>query len=380
MSVNAVKYTVNFGTNTTTQVTGSFVVGYPAGVTYSYLPNDSSNTIQTNPAGSALPTLLDVEFTAIRDGVTTIFDSSTMNPSNILEFRIGNAPGSANSFQNNTFQLTASLGGDIPFQMLRITYTDQLLDGTITQGYDNQSGQTMYYNGGTGNFGEAEFGDFSSIEAAAGTFDESGGFTEPTPVCFTPGTLISTPTGSTPVQDLHIGDLILNHEGQSVPVKWIGIQRFHPAFIKDRLPVCFSQGALGYGLPLRDLYVSPGHAMYIDNCLLIDAKALINGTTITQVTQWKGDVEYLHIETENHEIILAEGAPAETFMDNVSRACFNNYSEYEALYPDAKEMIELDIPRVSHQRQLPNTIKHKLEALAEVLIGEVNADKERMVG
>jgi hypothetical protein len=120
--------------------------------------------------------------------------------------------------------------------------------------------------------------------------------------------------------------------------------------------------------------------MYIDNCLLIDAKALINGTTITQVTQWKGDVEYLHIETENHEIILAEGAPAETFMDNVSRACFNNYSEYEALYPDAKEMIELDIPRVSHQRQLPNTIKHKLEALAEVLIGEVNADKERMVG
>ena len=43
-------------------------------------------------------------------------------------------------------------------------------------------------------------------------------------------------------------------------------------------------------------------------------------------------------------------------------------------------MIELDIPRISHQRQLPNTIKHKLEAVAEVLMGEDKGVKERMVG
>ncbi|APB98203.1 Hint domain-containing protein [Polynucleobacter asymbioticus] len=201
-----------------------------------------------------------------------------------------------------------------------------------------------------------------------------------TTACFTPGTLISTPTGSTPVQDLQIGDLILNHVGDSIPVKWIGTQRIHPAFAGDKLPICIRQGALGDDLPLRDLYVSPGHALYIDHCLLIDAKALINGTTITQVTQWDGDVQYLHIETESHEIILAEGTPAETFMDNVSRACFNNYSEYQALYPEAHEMIELDIPRVSHQRQLPNAVKAKLEAISEVLMGEGHGVKERMVG
>jgi hypothetical protein len=201
-----------------------------------------------------------------------------------------------------------------------------------------------------------------------------------TPVCFTRNTLISTPTGSTLVQDLRIGDLILNHLGQAVPVKWIGRQRFHPAFAGDKLPICIGQGALGNDLPLRDLYVSPGHALYIDNCLLIDAKALVNGTTITQVTQWEGDVEYFHIETEHHEIILAEGAPAETFMDNVSRTCFNNYSEYETLYPQAHEMIELDIPRVSHKRQLPNAVKRKLEAISEGLMGEGYRAKERMVG
>jgi hypothetical protein len=189
--------------------------------------------------------------------------------------------------------------------------------------------------------------------------------------CFTRGTLISTPTGSSPVQDLAIGDLILNHLGELVPVKWIGRHRLHPAFAGDNLPICIRQGALGNDLPTRDLFVSPRHAMYIDNCLLIVAKAMINDTTITQVTQWEGDVEYFHIETENHEIILAEGAPAETFMDNVSRACFNNYSEYKTLYPEAKDMIELDIPRISHQRQLPNVIKSKLEAISEVLIGKV---------
>ncbi|MEA9603818.1 Hint domain-containing protein [Polynucleobacter sp. JS-JIR-II-c23] len=220
----------------------------------------------------------------------------------------------------------------------------------------------------------------ANLNGNDGTNSNLTAFTDPLVTCFTPNTLISTPTGSTPVKDLHIGDLILNHQGQSVPVKWIGRQRFHPAFAGESLPICIRQGALGNDLPLRDLFVSPGHALYIDNCLLIDAKALVNGTTITQVTQWEGDVQYLHIETEHHEIILAEGTPAETFMDNVSRTCFNNYSEYESLYPQATEMIELDIPRVSHQRQLPNAVKAKLEAISEVLMGEGDRVKERMVG
>ena len=189
--------------------------------------------------------------------------------------------------------------------------------------------------------------------------------------CFLPGTLISTPTGSTPVQNLQIGDLILNNVGQSVPVKWIGSQRLHPAFARDHLPICIRAGALGHDLPLRDLFVSPCHAFYIDNCLLVQAKALVNGTSITQVTQWEGDLQYLHIETEHHEIILAEGAPTETFMDNISRACFNNYSEYQTLYPEAHEMIELDIPRVCHQRQLPNAVKARLEAISVGLLGNI---------
>jgi len=45
-------------------------------------------------------------------------------------------------------------------------------------------------------------------------------------------------------------------------------------------------------------------------------------------------VEYFHVELESHDVILAEGAPSETFIDDDSRGMFHNAREYRALYPD----------------------------------------------
>jgi hypothetical protein len=67
-----------------------------------------------------------------------------------------------------------------------------------------------------------------------------------------------------------------------------------------------------------------------------------------------------HIETEEHEIILANGAPAETFIDNVSRRAFDNYAEFEALYGDVPEMQELPYPRAMSARQVPAHIQQSL--------------------
>ena len=71
-----------------------------------------------------------------------------------------------------------------------------------------------------------------------------------------------------------------------------------------------------------------------------------------------------HIETEAHEIILANGAPAETFIDNVSRRAFDNFAEFEALYGDVPEMEELSYPRAMSARQVPERIKVKLSGRA----------------
>lgn len=193
-------------------------------------------------------------------------------------------------------------------------------------------------------------------------------------LCFVRGTQIATSSGPKAVQDLRREDWVYTKSGGLVPVKWLGRQRFNPLFGIANLPICIKAGALGAGVPTSDLYVSPDHALCIDDCLLVHASALVNGRTIYQVREWPGDVEYYHIETENHEIILAEGAPVETYMDNVSRSAFYNHAEYEALYPQAAKMVELDLPRVKYARQLPNFVKQRLERIADSLLGEKTLD------
>ncbi len=185
---------------------------------------------------------------------------------------------------------------------------------------------------------------------------------EPLPICFTRGTRIQIGDQSKRVEALSISNQI-STSSSSVSVKWIGYQRRTPEFaqFQDYLPVKISAGALDDDLPLRDLYLSPDHAVLIDGHL-IHAKALVNGKTIVQMTEWEGDIEYYHIETEAHEIIYAEGVPCETFIDNVSREQFDNYAEYQALYPNTRMMKELPLPRVKFKRQLPLAIRQRLES------------------
>jgi hypothetical protein len=242
------------------------------------------------------------------------------------------------------------------------TPTSDYRSNALAIGYSdaNQNGETVSI--GWANSFLATAGVYSDTDPPA-TIVET-----PTLYCFLLGTLIETAMGSVAVEQLNIGDKVLSHSGREVEVKWIGWQKMHGAFaaMMDGLPVCISVGALGNGLPVRDIFVSPDHALYLVDCMLVHAKALVNGVTIYQVIEWEGDVTYFHIETEKHEIIFAEGAPTETFIDNVSRKAFNNHAEYEALYPNAKPMVELDIPRVKYARQVPKTMLAKLDFCSKV--------------
>jgi hypothetical protein len=71
--------------------------------------------------------------------------------------------------------------------------------------------------------------------------------------------------------------------------------------------------------------------MYLDG-VLIEAKDLVNGVSVLQAER-VDRVEYFHIELETHDVILAEGAPSETFIDDDSRGMFHNAHEYHAMYP-----------------------------------------------
>ena len=152
--------------------------------------------------------------------------------------------------------------------------------------------------------------------------------------CFTRGTLIMTRSGNVPVEELAIGDAVVTFSGAARPIRWIGRRAYHPRFIADNrkvLPIRIEAGVLAHGVPARDLLVSPEHALYL-NGVLVPAALLANGATIMQVAAAEG-LEYFHIELDEHDVIFAEGAPTETFVDCDNRNMFQNGREFAALYP-----------------------------------------------
>jgi hypothetical protein len=182
------------------------------------------------------------------------------------------------------------------------------------------------------------------------------------PTCFLAGARITTCDGSVRVEELQIGDWIRTADGRDVAVRWIGRQTVsalrHGAHMQ---PVRISAGALGAGLPDRDLDVTADHGMVIEDWV-INASALVNGRTIDFVPldELRDSFIVYHIETENHDVILANGAPSETFVDCATRQCFDNYDEYLALYGADRIIAEMPRPRLTSARMIPATLKNRL--------------------
>lgn len=187
-------------------------------------------------------------------------------------------------------------------------------------------------------------------------------------VCFLAGTMVATPTGEAAIETLNVGDLVLTADGTARPVHWLARQTVSTLFADPArvMPVWIRAGALGEALPARDLFVSPDHALHIDG-LLVQAGALVNGTSITRSTAMPRTFVYYHVELEDHSLILAEGVPAETFIDNVSRRAFDNWAEAPEAAVGTPASVELDLPRVKSARQLPSATVDRLAARAAAL-------------
>jgi hypothetical protein len=154
--------------------------------------------------------------------------------------------------------------------------------------------------------------------------------------CYCRGTRVLTEQGEVAVENLAVGDRLVTVSGVAKPLRWIGRRSYGGQFAagnRDVLPVLIREGALADGLPHRDLWISPLHAMFL-NGVLIPAIALVNGTSIVQAAAIES-VEYFHLELAAHDVIYAEGASSETFVNDGSRGMFHNAAEYPALYPDA---------------------------------------------
>jgi len=143
-----------------------------------------------------------------------------------------------------------------------------------------------------------------------------------TPPCYAQGTLIRTTRGDVAVEALAVGDVVICAAGHTRPIIWIGHRdvacAVHPT-PEAVWPIRIAPHAFGPGLPARELFVSPDHAIYTHG-VLIPASALVNGGSVRQVEMPR--VTYWHVELDAHDIMLAEGLPAESFLENGNRADF----------------------------------------------------------
>lgn len=192
--------------------------------------------------------------------------------------------------------------------------------------------------------------------------------------CFAAGTAIATPAGAVPVEALAPGDLVLTTEGRAVPVTFLGRRTLATIFLPEaRSLVRIAAGALGDGLPKRDLVLTGDHALLLDG-VLVNAGALVNGTTISRIPRAELPDRFTvyHVETAAHDVILAEGVPAETFMDAKGRERFDNHADHVPP-PGGARKIENAAPRVTSPRQVPARVLARIASAAALAHGHSQA-------
>ena len=143
-------------------------------------------------------------------------------------------------------------------------------------------------------------------------------------LCFCAGTLIATPAGETPVERLAVGNLVLTTGGKARPIAWIG----EGCVLATRgrrnaaTPVIVRKSALAENVPHQDLHVTKGHSLYLDGAL-IPVEFLVNYRSILWDDRAQ-EVKLYHIELECHDVLLANGVPAESYRDDGNRWMFAN--------------------------------------------------------
>jgi ELWxxDGT repeat protein len=204
------------------------------------------------------------------------------------------------------------------------------------------------------------------------------GFAVLQPACFCRGSRILTVRGEVAVEALAIGDLVVTLSGLAEPIRWIGRRAYDGRFIAGHpaiLPICVAAGALADGVPARDLWLSPEHSLCLDG-VLVRAEHLVNGMTIAQADRVER-LEYFHIELDAHDVILADGAPAETYVDCDNRNMFQNAADFAEHYPgDERPRWRFCLPRLEWGESALSPIRAALFARAEALGHRLDPDPD----
>jgi hypothetical protein len=248
------------------------------------------------------------------------FDFTGSNATLMLSL-IGSGPYSFGSVQGFVAGETIQFAANLAPQPTSVTYTSTGI-GTGTLVLSDSVGQEVNLT----LLGSYQQSDFSLVQT-------STNIVSLTIACFASGTRILTEAGEVPVETLKVGDRVVTVSGAAAPVQWIGHRhvdcRSHarPDAVQ---PVRIRRDAFGADMPARDLILSPDHAVYAEG-VLIPVKYLIDGEHV--VREDRDRVTYWHLELLQHDVVLAEGLPAESYLDTGDRASFADGGGSVALHP-----------------------------------------------
>lgn len=165
-------------------------------------------------------------------------------------------------------------------------------------------------------------------------------------VSFARGTQITLPTGTQrAIEGLQPGDMVLTRDHGPQPIRWIG--RATLRAVGAFAPVIIPSGTMGNS---GDLIVSQHHRMFLYQRkrraglptaeVLVQAKHLADGETI--FIRDGGMVDYFSLIFDAHEIVYAEGIPAESLMVNEATL--------HRLPPDLADEVKARFPGLSQNQ------------------------------
>ena len=215
------------------------------------------------------------------------------------------------------------------------------IEDTVTDSDGNGiDGSIVYYDAADAVVGEIEFTNIEEIVP-----------------CFTPGSLIATPKGERLVEELVEGDRVITRDNGIQTIRWVGQKGLNGAALHDAphmQPILIKAGALGNGLPERDMLVSPNHRVLVasektslyfeEREVLVAAKHMIDGKGVMQVEA--SATTYIHFMFDRHEVVLSDGAWTESFQPG-------DYSLKGLANEQRAEIFEL-FPELEQQEGLSN--------------------------
>lgn len=197
---------------------------------------------------------------------------------------------------------------------------------------------------------------------ANGGFSLTGNRADSMPLCFCSDALIACPDGERTVQDLIVGDVVLTQDHGAQPIRWIGsrvIKRSELEANPNLRPVRIVKGALGEGLPRRDLLLSRQHRVLVQSKI---AKRMFDHEEILlpaiKLTEFPGifvdeeidTVTYYHVLLDAHEVMYAEGTPTESL--------FTGPEALKSVSPEARAEIIAIFPEIVRLKHASEPVRY----------------------